>query len=247
MVLSARLHAPDAHPRLLRSQHLDDTDGDPIRSTPSQLVNDSAGNRADVWLHARRMEASLESSPPAFLRASPLRARACELAAARHAGGKRWDGAPFVLHPLEVASILANSGGSDEVVAAGMLHDVLEKTDMVADELRAEIGDHVTALVVAVSEDESISPYAARKQELRERAADAGADALAVLAADKVTKVRELRARLTTGGSIDSDARLRLDHYEDTLATLRMHAPELPVARQLEFELWALQAMPPER
>jgi (p)ppGpp synthase/HD superfamily hydrolase len=193
------------------------------------------------------MDASLESSPPAFLRASPLRARACKLAAARHAGGKRWDGAPFVLHPLEVASILANTGGSDEVVAAGMLHDMLEKTDTVADELRAEVGDRVTALVVAVSEDESISDYAARKHELRERAAVAGPDALAVLAADKVTKVRELRAQLITGGSIDRDARLRLDHYADTLATLRIHAPDLALTRQLEFELWAFAAMPPER
>src|SRR3954469_21071327 len=105
------------------------------------------------------MEASLDSSPPAFLRASPLRARACALAAERHAGGRRWDGAPFVLHPLEVASILANTGASDEVVAAGMLHDVLEKTDAVADDLRATVGDEVAAIVVAVSEDPSIGDY----------------------------------------------------------------------------------------
>jgi (p)ppGpp synthase/HD superfamily hydrolase len=193
------------------------------------------------------MDASVESSPPVFLCASPLRARACALAAERHAGGLRWDGAPFVLHPFEVASILANTGGSDEVVAAGMLHDVLEKTDTVAGELRDQVGDEVAALVVAVSEDPAIADYAARKRVLRECAAAAGKDALAVLAADKVTKVRELRSQLLSGGGEDRDARLRLEHYEDTLATVRVHAPELPLTRQLEFELWALAAMPPRR
>ena len=200
-----------------------------------------------MWFHARRMEASLDSSAPAFLRASPLRAHACALAVERHAGGRRWDGAPFVLHPLEVASILANTGGSDEVVAAGMLHDVLEKTATVADDLCSAVGDEVTALVVAVSEDASIADYAVRKRELRERAAAAGRDALAVLAADKVTKVRELRAQLLGGGSTHREARLRLEHYEDTLATVRERAPDLPLTRQLEFELWALAAMPPRR
>jgi hypothetical protein len=68
-----------------------------------------------------------------------------------------------------------------------------------------------------------------------------------VLAADKVTKVRELRAQLTTGGVLDEDAQLRLDHYAETLATLRAHTPVSPTAHQLEFELWALKALPPER
>ncbi|MFL5848494.1 MAG: HD domain-containing protein [Solirubrobacteraceae bacterium] len=193
------------------------------------------------------MEDQLASPPPDFLCASPLRAAACALAATRHAGGRRWDGAPFVLHPLEVGAILANTGASDEVVAAGVLHDVLEKTDAVADELRARVGDEVTAMVVAVSDDPSIADYAERKRELRGRAAAAGGGALAVLAADKVTKVRELRAQLARGASIDDEARLRLDHYTDALATLRAHVPELPLVRQLEFELWALAAMPPRR
>jgi (p)ppGpp synthase/HD superfamily hydrolase len=73
-----------------------------------------------------------------------------------------------------VASILANTGEDDVVVAAGALHDVLEKTETKAAELREAVGEEVTALVVAVTEDSAIGDYAARKREVRERAAAAG-------------------------------------------------------------------------
>src|SRR3712207_7550885 len=40
------------------------------------------------------------------------------------------DDAPFILHPLEVASLLSARGCDDAVVAAGLLHDVVEKTEV---------------------------------------------------------------------------------------------------------------------
>ena len=47
-----------------------------------------------------------------------------------HAGQRRQlDGAPFIEHPLEVAAILHDAGAPDHVIAAGILHDTLEKTD----------------------------------------------------------------------------------------------------------------------
>ena len=200
---------------------------------------------AAACFYAVTMEVTLTSSPPAFLCASPLQARAYAFAADRHAGGLRWDGAPFLLHPLEVASILKNQGSPEDVVAAGILHDVLEKTGTTVDELIEAIGHPVATMVVAVSDDASIADYAERKRDLRERAAAAGDGALAVLAADKVAKVRELRAQLVIGRRIDAEARQRLDHYEQTLELVRARAPDLPPGRQLEFELWALAEMPP--
>src|SRR3954451_10882822 len=93
-----------------------------------------------------------------------LRARAWELASQRHRGQVRWDGAPFILHPLEVASLLANTGHEDTVVAAGALHDVLEKTDTTREELEREFGPEIAAIVAAVSEDASIEDYVERKR-----------------------------------------------------------------------------------
>jgi (p)ppGpp synthase/HD superfamily hydrolase len=38
------------------------------------------------------------------------------------------DGAPFIRHPLEVATVLYRTGAPDHLIAAGLLHDVVEKT-----------------------------------------------------------------------------------------------------------------------
>jgi (p)ppGpp synthase/HD superfamily hydrolase len=178
--------------------------------------------------------------------ATSLRARAWDLASERHRGQVRWDGAPFILHPLAVASLLANTGQDDPVVVAGALHDILEKTDTTREELEQLVGPEIAAIVAAVTEDPSIEDYVERKRELRERTARGGPGALAVAAADKVANVRDLRAQVTLRGAPpDERDRDRLAHYEATLAMLRATVPDLPLARQLEFELWALAALPP--
>jgi (p)ppGpp synthase/HD superfamily hydrolase len=178
---------------------------------------------------------------------SPLLAAAWRFVAERHAGRTRWDGAPFVLHPLEVGSLLANTGEPAHVVAAGVLHDTLEKTSTTTEELVADFGDDIARIVVAVSDDPTIDDYSERKGDLRRRSAEAGRDALVVLAADKVTKVRQLRGELTRGAVVSPTVRGRLAHYELTLKLLRSDAPDLPLAHQLEFELSALAALPPAR
>jgi len=65
-----------------------------------------------------------------------------------HAGQSRKDeGGPFILHPREVASLLYAAGAPDHVIAAGALHDLIEKTPAVAFDLRARFGSRVAALV----------------------------------------------------------------------------------------------------
>jgi HD domain len=79
-------------------------------------------------------------------------------AAARHAGQYREiDGVPFIIHPIEVGRLLRGDGQPDHVVAAGLLHDVLEKTATGARELELEFGARVAQLVAAVSDDPSIT------------------------------------------------------------------------------------------
>jgi (p)ppGpp synthase/HD superfamily hydrolase len=85
------------------------------------------------------------------------------------------DGAPLIRHPLEVATVLYRTGAPDHLIAAGLLHDVVEKTGVSAAELRESFGAHIAALVLAVSEDESISDYATRKASLRAQVASSTA------------------------------------------------------------------------
>ncbi|HEV2815367.1 MAG TPA: HD domain-containing protein [Solirubrobacteraceae bacterium] len=191
------------------------------------------------------MGASL--SPP-FISDLPLTCEALQFAVAHHEGQRREsDAAPFILHPLEVAVLLRNRGYDDEVVAAGLLHDAIEDTDATVEDLREHFGPRVCELVRALSDDASIEGYAKRKAALREQVARSGPEAAAIFAADKVAKVRELRARLTRDPRALDDPvlRQRLEHYEASLAMLDERLPEHPLPRQLRFELWALRTLPP--
>jgi len=175
--------------------------------------------------------------PSAFLGLAQTQA-ALEYATRVHDGQRRKaDGAPFIAHPLEVASLLYKAGAPDHVIAAGALHDTIEKTDTDASELRKRFGAKVARLVVAVSEDERIASYAQRKAALRNQAAAAGEEALMLLAADKVSKARELRLYPTAA---PRSRRRRLSHYRDCLCLLQERLPDSPLVRELEMELEAL-------
>jgi hypothetical protein len=164
----------------------------------------------------------------------------------RHAGQLRdADRAPFILHPLEVAHLLHGRDYPDSVIAAGVLHDILEDTDVTRDELQERFGPEVAGLVAAVSEPEGGGTYAERKARLRAVVATADADAAAVFAADKVAKARELRMVVARGGGADAVDGDKLDHYWACLALLERRLGPQPLVRQLRFELEALALLPP--
>jgi (p)ppGpp synthase/HD superfamily hydrolase len=186
--------------------------------------------------------AQLSEVNPAFTQGLPLTRAALEFALERHAGQVRGDHyAPFVQHPLEVASLLSLAGYDDAVVASGVLHDVLENTYTDVGEVEDRFGETVAALVQVVSEDVSITQDQTRKAALRAQVARSPAQAAAIFAADKVSKVRELRARLSYGLSPEG-ADHKVDHYEASLAMLEQRLGERnALVRQLRFELEMLR------
>ncbi len=126
---------------------------------------------------------------------SELVGQALEAARQLHAGAVRdvGDEVPFIEHPLAVAELLAEHELGDELVAAGLLHDTLEYTDLGLGELRERFGMKVAMIVCALSEDFEIEDYEERKRELRDRVAATGIDAQRVFAADKIANVIEAR------------------------------------------------------
>lgn len=79
-------------------------------------------------------------------------ARAARLAALAHAGQTRkFSGEPYIVHPAEVARLVAAAGLDDEVVAAAWLHDTVEDTPVTLHQLRACFGERVAALVEQVT------------------------------------------------------------------------------------------------
>ena len=155
----------------------------------------------------------------------PVTQAAIEFARERHAGQqRRADDAPFVLHPIEAASILERSGYPDHVVAAAVLHDVLEDTEAERSELEQLFGPEVAELVATVSDDPSIADTEAQKDEVRERVRRAGGYAQAVYAADKISKVRELRLLMARGVGGDTVA-VRQERYRKALGMLEDAIP----------------------
>ena len=181
---------------------------------------------------------------PTFASGLPQTRAAVAYAERVHSGQRRTDGTEFVLHPLEVASLLYYAGAPDHLIAAGALHDVLEKADVNAVELQKLFGSRIAALVIAVSDDDRIHGYAERKAALRQQVVGAGDGALTLFAADKLSKLRELRRetaidydqRRAPGPLPDLRAR-RLRHYERSLALLEERLPESALVRELREEL----------
>jgi (p)ppGpp synthase/HD superfamily hydrolase len=185
---------------------------------------------------------------PPFVGDRPLVREAMHWAEDRHSGDRRdVDSAPFILHPLEVAALLSGRGYDEEVISAGLLHDVVERSNADVEAVRERFGDRVAGIVAAVTEDDGIADYGSRKAALRDQVTHAGADAQAVYAADKLAKARELRAHASRAGSSLADPALsrRLEHYEESLEMLQRAGAAAPLVQQLAFELWALRNLPP--
>ncbi|MEO0346455.1 MAG: bifunctional (p)ppGpp synthetase/guanosine-3',5'-bis(diphosphate) 3'-pyrophosphohydrolase [Pseudomonadota bacterium] len=77
--------------------------------------------------------------------------RAYEFGAAAHHGQKRKSGAPYISHPVAVATILAEMRMDSETIAAAILHDVIEDTPAAAEELEERFGKAVATLVEGVT------------------------------------------------------------------------------------------------
>lgn len=200
-------------------------------------------------MQARGPRATISpADSPTFAQDLPLTGAAIAFASDVHRTQRRAsDQAPFILHPLEVAALLHHSGASDEVVAAGVLHDVVEKTDAPIEEIRQRFGGHVAALVASVTEDPTIESMRERKSALRGQVHTSGTEAELIFAADKLSKVRELRVRLTkTRGADQPDSPeilAKLEHYRASLGMLEESIPEHPLVRQLRCELEGVQAL----
>ena len=91
--------------------------------------------------------------------------RAYLFSALHHRGQKRASGEPYLVHPLEVADILAEMRLDEVSVSTGLLHDVVEDTLVDLETLRSYFGDEVTRLVDGLTKIAHISNLSKEKQQ----------------------------------------------------------------------------------
>ena len=133
-----------------------------------------------------------------------------------------------VEHPLAVARLLREDGQPPVLITAGLLHDVLEDTDVSADEVRDRFGPEVTGLVEALTQDSSISGYEERKAALRHQILEAGRDAATIALADKAAKIASLNSR---------PKERQLEHYRATLEGIEERYGRSPLSARVRAEL----------
>ena len=143
--------------------------------------------------------------------------RAIVFAVRAHAGTeRRGKGYPYIIHPMEAVEIVATMTPDQELLAAAVLHDTVEDTDVTVEQIRAEFGDRVAALVAdesdvfpeGVSEEDS---WHARKRAAIARLSAASREAKMVALGDKLSNMRAIARDFAVQG----DALWDLFHAKD--------------------------------
>lgn len=80
--------------------------------------------------------------------------RAIVFATKAHEGQyRKFSNIPYILHPLEVATIIATMTDDADTIAAGLLHDTVEDTPVTPEQIRDTFGSHIYQLVMSETED----------------------------------------------------------------------------------------------
>ncbi len=131
-----------------------ESSGAPAASSKKTLL---AVSEADQQAIDRRIEALLKlvhkNRPSEDI---SLIRKAWEFCVRHHEGQMRASGEPYIVHPLEVAEVLAEMKMDSTAIAAGLLHDSVEDTPATSEEIEAEFGDQVAHIVEGVTNIDKI-------------------------------------------------------------------------------------------
>ncbi|BAM46461.1 HD domain-containing protein [Amphibacillus xylanus] len=113
--------------------------------------------------------------------------RAISYAAVKHDGQKRKvSKEPYIAHPYRVAMLLKEHDCDQDLVIAGLLHDVVEDTDGTIEEIDVLFGHRVAQIVHTVTEKTKTLAWELRKQQSIDQIRHASLDAKLIVCADKI-------------------------------------------------------------
>ncbi len=144
-----------------------------------------------------------------------------------------------------MSELLADA--DDVTLAAALLHDGVEDSELTVAEVRERFGPEVANVVAALTEDERIDDWVERKNALRAQVGAAGARAVAIYTADKLSNLRELRRVYALRGEVAIDLHkaptldLRIAAWRNDLEMIERVVPDLALAADLRTELHRLE------
>ncbi len=169
--------------------------------------------------------------------------RAYDVAEEMHRGQIRKSGEPYLIHPMNVAEILADLGMDEETIIAGLLHDVVEDTPYTNEELAKDFGAEVELLVDGVTKLGSLkfeSKEERQAENLRKMFLAMSKDirVLIIKLSDRLHNLRTIN--YMTHDKIIEKCRETLDIYAPLAARLGIYA------MKMELEDIALKFLEPE-
>lgn len=157
---------------------------------------------------------------------------------------------PYATHLFGVARILKNAGYRDTVVTAGLLHDILEDNFVTEQELQAQFGEEVLALVKATTELPKNYAWQLRKQYVIDSIQNKSPDELAILLAEKIHNMRSIIVELEQFGealwnNFNAPKEQQEWYYKSIIEQVETYHPNallLPQLRQVVDKLFAKEA-----
>lgn len=166
--------------------------------------------KAHIAAGTPRAELASQSQLPRIIACESLQEEALHfLVRALDAKPKRGK-KPVALHSVRVSMALRSMGYGTDIVTAGMLHDVLEKSALSAAQIARRFGVGVGAIVQATTNDAAIEDPLVRYMDSVMRCAEVGRDALLVRAADLIDNCDRLLAIGGTARLSRAAAKLRM-------------------------------------
>ena len=114
---------------------------------------------------------------------------------------------PYIVHPMEVGAIISTMTDKQEVIAAGVLHDVVEDAGILMEEIGENFGPRVMELVASETEDkrEELPPeetwYIRKKESLEKLEATDDIDVMILWIGDKLSNIRAIYRNFLVEGN----------------------------------------------
>ena len=99
---------------------------------------------------------------------------------------------PYIVHPFETAMILQKEKCSNDVVIAGLLHDILEDTTLTFDNIKNEFGEKIANMVVTCTEDKTLSWEERKSGKISFLKSTKDEDIKRLACADKLSNIRSI-------------------------------------------------------
>lgn len=99
----------------------------------------------------------------------------------------------MIIHPIDVANILEEQNFDDNVIAAGYLHDVVEDTNYTINDIEKNFGEDIASLVYNASEPDKSLIWEERKKHTIENTKNLDLRHKAIICADKISNLEDLR------------------------------------------------------